>query len=243
MEGHHGYLRRDAGKALARGLGGHFPESWRPAEENAAVEVWLSIDEATAVCGLRLSDRSMRHRTYKLDHRPASLRPTMAAALVRLAGAHAAQVFLDPMCGAGTILAEQLVAAERTHRPLLVVGGDVEMDAVRSASANLRRLGGAHLAHWDATRLPLALEAVDHVVSNPPFGKQLSSPEAIRPLYAAMVREYNRVLRPGGQAILLVSDMAALYSAVRAVPWKAKRQFRVRVLGQPAQISVWRKEA
>jgi 23S rRNA G2445 N2-methylase RlmL len=243
MDGHHAYQRRDAGRSLARGLAGHFPSSWRPAEENAAIEVWLSINEARAVCGLRLSDRTMRHRTWKLEHRPASLRPTMAAALVRLAGAHAGQVVLDPMCGAGTILAEQLVSAERARCPLLVCGGDIESQAVQAASANLRRLGTAQLAHWDATRLPLAAETIDHIVSNPPFGKQLSDPEAIKQLYPAFVREYHRVLRPGGQAVLLVSDSGALRQAAADVSWKAKRQFRVRVLGQPAQISVWRKEA
>ncbi len=243
MEGKHGYLRRDAGKALARGLAGHFPASWRQAEENASIEVWLSINQASAVCGLRLSDRTMRHRTYKLDHLPASLRPTMAAALVRLAAAHAGEVVLDPMCGAGTILAEQLVRAERTRRPVVVWGGDLEAPAVRSAAANLSRLGKAHLARWDATRLPLPDASVDHVVSNPPFGKQLASPETVGPLYAAMLREYDRVLRPGGQAVLLVSDAGALRAGARGLPWKCRRQLRVRVLGMPAQISDWRKEA
>ncbi len=243
MEGHHAYQRRDAGKALARGLAGHFPESWRPAEENAAVEVWLSIDEATAVCGLRLSDRGMRHRSWKLEHRPASLRPTLAAAMIRLTAAYDGQVVLDPMCGAGTLLAEQLVAAERTRRPLQVVGGDIDAGAVRAASVNLRRLGVVSLASWDATRLPLVNTSVDHVVSNPPFGKQLSSQVAIRPLYAAMLREQNRVLRPGGQAVLLVSDLPALFEAARGLPWKPRKQVVVRILGQPARISVWRKEA
>src|SRR5438067_3661303 len=84
MTGPHVYRRVDAGKALARGLAGKLPPSWRPAEENAAVEIWLTIHGATAVCGLRLSDRSMRHRTYKSEHLPASLRPTVAAAMVRL---------------------------------------------------------------------------------------------------------------------------------------------------------------
>jgi tRNA (guanine6-N2)-methyltransferase len=242
MTGHHAYLRRDAGKAMARGLAGHFPDSWRPAEENASVEVWLSINEATAVCALRLSDRTMRHRDWKLEHLPASLRPTMAAAMIRLAGAHGGQLVLDPMCGAGTILAEQLVAAERARQAIHVVGGDIEVPAVRAAAANLRRLGGESLAHWDATRLPIASSVVDHVVSNPPFGKQLSSPALIRPLYAAMVREYDRVLRPGGQAVLLASDAAALSAAVGEVPWKLKRQLRVRVLGQLARMSAWRKE-
>jgi 23S rRNA G2445 N2-methylase RlmL len=242
MQGHHAYQRRDAGKALARGLAGHFPESWRPAEENAAIEVWLTINQNTAVCALRLSDRTMRHRRWKLEHLPASLRPTMASAMIRLAGARGGQVVLDPMCGAGTILAEQLAVAERSRQPVVVIGGDAEPSAVRAAASNLRRLGSASLAVWDATRLPLASSLVDHVVSNPPFGKQLSSPAQICPLYAAMVKEYDRVLRPGGQAVLLVSDAAALAAAVREVRWKSKRQVKVRVLGQPARISAWRKE-
>ena len=241
MEGHHGYLRKDAGKALARGLAGHLPESWRPADENAAVEVWLTIDQATAYCGLRLSDRTMRHRTYKLEHRPASLRPTVAAAMVRLANAHPGQVMLDPMCGAGTILAEQLVAASRFHAPLEVWGGDGEFAAARSALINLRRLGEARLARWDARCLPLPPGSVDCVISNPPFGKQLSSPEEVRPLYRDMVREYDRVLKPGGQAVLLVSDAPALREPAQQVGWKAGRRLRVRVLGQLAHLGVWRK--
>src|SRR5439155_8158347 len=78
MTGQHGYRRADASKALAKGLAGKLPASWRFAEENAAVEIWLTIHGATAVCGLRLSDRTMRHRTYKREHLPASLRPTVA---------------------------------------------------------------------------------------------------------------------------------------------------------------------
>src|SRR5262245_54093670 len=85
MTGTHGYRRGDARKALAEGLTGKFPASWRPAEENAAVEVWLTIHGATALCGLRLSDKTMRHRNYKVEHLPASLRPTVAAAMARLA--------------------------------------------------------------------------------------------------------------------------------------------------------------
>jgi 23S rRNA G2445 N2-methylase RlmL len=239
MEGHHGYLRRDAGKAFARGLEGKFPASWRPAEENAAVEFWLTIDHATAVCGLRLSDRTMRHRTYKLEHRPASLRPTVAAAMVRLAGAGTNNVFLDPMCGAGTILAEYLAAARGAHPP--PQGGDVDQSAVRAAAANLRRLGAAHLLRWDATRLPLPTGSADRVVSNPPFGKQLGASGGVRPLYRRALREYDRVMRPGGRAVLLAADAAALRGAALDAGWRPERELAVRVLGQRALLGVWRK--
>jgi tRNA (guanine6-N2)-methyltransferase len=266
MEGHHGYLRRDARKAFAAGLAGKFPDSWRPAEENAAVEFWLSIDGASAVCGLRLSDRTMRHRTWKLEHRPASLRPTVAAAMVRLAEVRPGHVVLDPMCGAGTILGEYLSVGSQTRRqgdkgtrrqggpsvslspcPLVSLsgmaawGGDLDFGAVRAAAANLRHLGPALLARWDARRLPLPEGSVDRIVSNPPFGKQLGRPEEIGPLYRDTVAEYDRVLRAGGRAVLLAGAAAPLREAARAVGWKRLREVAVRILGQSAVIGVWRK--
>jgi 23S rRNA G2445 N2-methylase RlmL len=244
MTGEHGYLRRDARKALAEGLAGKLPANWRPAEDNAAVEIWLTIHGATAVCGLRLSDRTMRHRTYKMEHLPASLRPTMAGAMARLADIKPDKVVLDPMCGAGTILAEVLELARHFRVHLgPVLGGDLDPAALRAAATNLRRVGRVLLARWDATGLPLAEKSVDRVICNPPFGKQLSRPEEIVPLYGQFIQECDRVLRHGGRAVLLVSDRGALNDAARAVGWRMERWLHVRVLGQPAHLSMWKKDA
>jgi 23S rRNA G2445 N2-methylase RlmL len=248
MEGVHGYRRVDALKALARGLTGKFPASWKPAEENAAIEVWLTINGATAVCGLRLSDRTMRHRTYKVEHFRASLRPTMAAALAWLGDLKPRQVVVDPMCGAGTILAEALLATRSKRLPdgtgwdLSIIGGDVDPAHVRAAEANLRRLGPVQLSSWDARHLPLESASVDRILSNPPFGKQLSTPGQIGPLYRDMIKEYDRVLHKGGKAVLLVADAGALKDAVQWVSWRQQRQVGVRVLGQRAVILVFRKD-
>jgi 23S rRNA G2445 N2-methylase RlmL len=240
MTGEHGYRRTDARMALAEGLAGKLPASWKHAEENAAVEIWLTIDGATAVCGLRLSDRTMRHRTYKLEHQPASLRPTVAAAMARLAQIKSGHVVLDPMCGAGTILAEIFELGRQDRiRHGLVIGGDIEVSALRAAGPNLRPLGQASLFRWDATRLPLASQSVDRIVCNPPFGKQLVSPEMIPGLYRRLVQEWQRVLRPRGQAVLLVSDFAALGKAAAEVRWRMGETVRLQVLGQRAAISVW----
>jgi len=241
MTGEHGYRRKDALEALARGLAGKFPHCWRPVEEDAALEIWLTIHGATAVCGLRLSDRAMRHRTYKIEHQRASLRPTVAAALVRLSDIRPGQTILDPTCGAGTILAETLAILATARQSWTVCGGDVDRAAVRMAATNLRRLGRALLCRWDATRLPLADASIDRIVSNPPFGRQLGRPEEIAPLYRRLVLDYDRVLKPNGLVVLLVSDIPKLSDAARAAGWKAERRFRVRVLGQSAVASVWRK--
>jgi tRNA (guanine6-N2)-methyltransferase len=245
MTGTHGYRRIDARQAMIRGLRGHIPPSWREVEEDASVEIWLTIHGRQAVCGLRLSDASMRHRTYKTEHRPASLRPTVAAAMVRLAGASAGQIVLDPMCGGGTILAEQIALAHRRRAgEISVLGGDRDADAIRAAAANLRRAGpGWKLVRWDARRLPLADRSVDRIVCNPPFGVQLGDPDSIGPLYRALAAECDRVLKPEGRAVVLVADAAMWQPAATGVGWRARRRLRIRVLGQPAEMSVWRKPA
>jgi 23S rRNA G2445 N2-methylase RlmL len=241
MQGPHGYRRVDALKAMAGGLQGKWPASWRPAEENAALEVWLTIHGATAFCGIRLSDRTMRHRDYKREHIAASLRPTVAAAMVHLAQIKPRQVILDPMCGAGTILAELLEYARNLYGGVTAWGGDADSAALRAAAANLRRLGLSELVRWDAGRLPLPDQTFDCIISNPPFGKQLSSPDEIGRLYRRALHEYNRVLRANGLAVLIVSELSPLKDAVRCVGWQFMRKIRVRVLGQSAVISVLKK--
>src|SRR5262249_53745904 len=104
-----------------------------------------------------------------------------------------------------------------------------------------RRVGAPQLCRWDATRLPLASASVDRIISNPPFGKQLSSPGQIGPLYRRMVAEDDRVLKPGGAAVLLVSGQEALREPAAAGGGKGAKGQGVRVLGQRARISVWRK--
>jgi ubiquinone/menaquinone biosynthesis C-methylase UbiE len=60
-------------------------------------------------------------------------------------------------------------------------------------------------------------------------------------LYREIVVEWDRVLKPGGRAVVLVHEQELLLGAIRKVGWGAQRQYRIRVLGLPATLSVWRK--
>lgn len=242
MQGEHGYRRADARAAFTAGLEGVIPRGWQFSNENAWLEIWLTIHGKAAVCGVRLTDRTMRHRTYKLEHLPASLRPTVAGAMVRLAGIGPGMTVLDPMCGAGTILAEAAeIAGRRRGEPVRVIGGDVDANAVFVASQNLAKMNAIQIARWDAADLPLASESVDRIVCNPPFGKQLSSPKEIGGLYEAAAQEWNRVLKPGGRAVLLVMEQDLLNDVLRPYRWNPTRLLKVRLLGQSTILSVWQK--
>ncbi|MCS7167089.1 MAG: RNA methyltransferase [Gemmatales bacterium] len=247
MYGEHGYRRVDALEALARGLRGKIPGSWRPVEEDAAVEIWLTIRGKTAVCGLRLSDATMRHREYKVEHLPASLRPVAAAALIWLVQPDPSELVLDPMCGAGTILAERLGFA-RAGR---ILGGDREWSALRAARANLeyfRRFRPAEedqyswpLLRWDARRLPLAAKSVPVLACNPPYGKQISPDEDIGLLYRELVPEWHRVLTSPGRAAILVADWEAFAHPAERCGWQCRRRYRVLLLGQEVWLTLWHK--
>jgi 23S rRNA G2445 N2-methylase RlmL len=237
MRGEHGYRRIDALKAMAKGLAGKFPASWQPVAEGAAIEFWLTIWGKKAICGVRLSDQSMRHRTYKEAHIPASLRPVVAAAMVRLADLQPRQWLLDPCCGAGTILGERLMVEGEAR----VLGGDMDRDALRAANTNLRKWKEVRLLRWDACQLPLRDNFFPCIVCNPPFGEQLGDPETIGMFYHELVGECNRVLKPDGRAILLVSNVDALQTAAWQVGWQQEARYRLRLLGQSATILCWRK--
>lgn len=241
MQGEHGYRRHDAREAFVAGLDGVIKPGWQFSNENAWLEIWLTIKSKTAVCGVRLTDRTMRHRTYKLEHIPASLRPTVAGAMVRLAGIGPGMTVLDPMCGAGTILAEAVeVANRRRGDPVRVIGGDIDANARFVASQNTEKLG-VKVERWDARDLPLETASVDRLISNPPFGKQLLSLSHIGPLYEAAADEWDRVLRPGGRAVLLVMEQGLLRDVLRGRGWTPSREYRLRLLGQPCVLSVWQK--
>src|SRR5262249_46322536 len=132
-------------------------------------------------------------------------------------------------------------SAEGAGWQMNFIGGDIDASHVRAAQANLRQFDITDVRSWDARELPLDDASVERIVCNPPFGKQLSTPEAILPLYRESVREMDRVLRPGGKAVLIVMDAKALRAAVERVGWKEQRHAQVRILGQRAFIGVYRK--
>ncbi len=234
------YRRVDAQNAVERGIDARYNRRWFRVEDDANLEVWLHMVERRAILGLRLTDRTMRHRTYKLEHLPASLRPTIAFAMVWLSGINENDLFLDPMCGAGTILIERAQAGR--YKELL--GGDIRQEAVDVAKANIgNKYKPISVRVWDARHLPLADNSVTKVVTNLPFGRQIGSPEELGPLYGGVAKEVARVLAVGGRVVFLTSEWSKLVDAIKRIPSLkiAPEHYTVCVLGVTARIIVCEK--
>jgi 23S rRNA G2445 N2-methylase RlmL len=140
---------------------------------------------------------SLHRRAYREYEHDAALRPTVAAAMVRLADPEPGDRVVDPLCGSGTIPIEAAFSRQNapvrpTHEPAVsalqflerpaetqhdtnsvdidIVGRDSDPESVSGARENARAAGVAGETTFreaDATTTPVD---ADIVVSDLPFG-------------------------------------------------------------------------
>jgi 23S rRNA G2445 N2-methylase RlmL len=196
----------------------------------AELEVWACEYQAGRfVAGLRLTDARMRQHGGRSVERRGALRPTLAAALVDLAG-EPSGVLLDPCCGSGTILAE---AAAVGWTP---VGLDIDPSAVAIARGNVPR---AAVEVGDALSMSFPDASAAACVTNLPFGHQYRIPEKMTKWLRTVLTEIARVTRPGGHVVLLAPDMPATVLPPSLCPVAA---FPVRLLGRNATAWSYRRQ-
>jgi tRNA (guanine6-N2)-methyltransferase len=234
-QGSHEFRRVDAGNAVSDALREALPRGMRMVKDEADIEFWLWLSGSEALLGLRLSDATMRHRTYKQEHLPASLRPTVAAAMALLSRPTAQDIVLDPLAGAGTILIERALLAPVQEE----LGGDIRKEAVVMARRNAQAAGvRARWQVWDARALPLEPGSVNRILTNLPFGKQIGTHEANIRLYAELAKEFGRVLAEDGILVTLTSEDRLWETVLRDAGWRISKKVVLVVLGQPASIFV-----
>jgi 23S rRNA G2445 N2-methylase RlmL len=186
------FLRSDLRRQMEHAIQAERPR-WRPGDP-AQIEVWVSeCRPGRFVAGLRLSDASMRQHQGRAAERPGALRPTVAAAMVPLAG-EPAGMLVDPCCGSGTILSEALRAGWDA------VGRDLDPAAVEVARRNAP---GARAEVGDARCLDLQDGTAAGYVSNLPFGSQYTVQGDMGTWLRQVLGEAARVTRACGRVVLL----------------------------------------
>lgn len=231
--GYHDYNSMEIAAAAGAGVVRRY--GWRVDLEHYDYDVRVYVTDRTALVGLRLSDEPL-HKRARVRHGAASLNPTVAHAMCRLAQPAGDQVFVDPMCGAGTILIERA----GMEKAALLIGGDLFAEPLEAARTNLLAAAiKAELLQWDARELPLAAASVDAVVCNLPWGRRIGSHRVNQHLYPGFVRELARVLAPGGRAVLLTQEKRLLSRLVeRSRHLELVRQYQLSLAGTHPAIYV-----
>lgn len=225
--GRRNYSADEIKQAVAAGVQAAQGWVYTPDDRQADVNLRVFIEHERGWIGMRLAQHALHERAYKTAQIAGSLKPSVAAALVRLAALPRGARLLDPCCGAGTIVAEAAALG------LDAVGGDLSGEALAAARTNAPSVPAAR---WDAQRLPLPDGTFDAVVSNLPWGRQVQVDQALAALYEGCLREIQRVLTPGGAAVLLTSAPELLDTHAFTV----MQQSEISLFGQIPTVTVLR---
>lgn len=204
------YSRFEIATKAMEGINKHYPNWNIGTSQNHQIEFRIDIEHHDVIFSHRLTDATFRFRNQTRRFSRASLLPTVAHAMVWLSDPKSTDIFVDPCCGSGTILSERA-----TYPANQIVGGDISDVVTNVAKSNLDDLK-VQMNVWDGRELPFTNGCVDKIVTNLPFGKQISPDEDLELFNHHIMNEICRVLKPSGKAVILSESVDQLF-------WEAKR--------------------
>lgn len=221
-------------------------------EDHTQFDIRVFIDKTQVYVSVRLTEKPLFWRDYKINSYKGALRPSIAAAMVFKSLLHCHIVanrackegsrweplnqllrVVDNTCGSGTILCEALGLG------LEVYGGDIDAGAVMISQASLESLGyvGAdRIKKLDCTKSGWPDNNFDIAVSNLPYGKIIKV-EKKSDFYKKTLAEYMRIVKPGGIICLLLPDSEVLNKVLKnSTQIKDVKRARLGFLGQTPEM-------
>lgn len=140
---------------------------------------------------------------------PIAIHPKYARFLVNTTGTRKGETVLDPFCGTGGILLEAGMLGRE------IIGNDFSLNMVKGARLNLKYFGlrDAIITNEDIADLELHRQ-VDAIATDLPYGRNSNmKAESILALYSTAFKKFNKFLKTGGVASVIVSDLGHLEEA------------------------------
>uniref|UniRef100_T1IW69 THUMP domain-containing protein n=1 Tax=Strigamia maritima TaxID=126957 RepID=T1IW69_STRMM len=146
---------------------------WTVDLEDYDLELLLNIHGNDVGFAISLTKSSLYRRNIThFGH--TTLKSTIAHSMLRLSAIKDHEIVCDPMCGTGSIPIEGKICWPTAH----VLCGDFYAKDVEKTKMNVKALKTSldiELLQWDATRLPLANEQLNAIITDLPFGKRYTN--------------------------------------------------------------------
>jgi tRNA (guanine6-N2)-methyltransferase len=236
-KGSHTYNRFEAAQKVMEGIKNRYPHRRLGTPNNHDVEFRLDIENYCAIFSLRLTNSKFRFRQNSRSFTAASLLPTVAHAMVWLSKPKEEDIFIDPCCGSGTILSERL-----SYPFTYIGGGDIDNNAVSAAKMNLKN-SLAEVFQWDARELTFSNNSITKIVTNLPFGKQISFGTKTEEVNRAILSEIYRVLSYEGIAVVLSEGWSEILQWAKIQGFSLIESYNLSLKGLHPTIYVFKKES
>lgn len=189
---------------------------------------------------LKLVDFLNYKREWRESLVSTSLEPSLAYLMCFLSGISSNDIFLDPMCGSGTIIIERALAGPYKK----VIGSDIDKKAIQSTEINIKVAGQKIEAHkWDAIRLPLRNDSVTKVVVNMPYGIRVGKHNLNLKLYSLFFQELKRILCDKATIVILTQEKKLIYQTLKEnKEFQLKKQLTINIGGLQPDIFVLTKK-
>ncbi len=181
--------------------------------ESFEIEVRVDLYGRRLIAGVQHTRVSLGNRIRRGRVLRSSLKPTIAASMLRLAGAHAGPGrLIDPMCGAGVIPVE----AARANPLLEVCASDWDPETVETARGTLSNHDLAlEVRVADARALKEQTDGrFDYIVTDPPHGLRQARRARLTALYSELLAAFERVLKPSGRIVVVVVKYRVFLAAL-----------------------------
>lgn len=199
--GKRNYNYHEIKEHIAAGIIQSYP-MWQYVEDDsdATLNLRLFIEQDNALIGLRLARDPLHRRPYKQETLAGSTKPPVAAAMLRLANLKSNHHVLDPFCGSGTI------PIEAVKMGYIGAGSDSNPEAVVVSKRNANDAEeNISFTVEDARQLSHEDDSFDGLVSNLPWGRQITVDDDLRAVYHLSYKEMRRVVKKGGKIVLLTT--------------------------------------
>lgn len=186
---------------------------------------------------VRLTPRPLATRAWRVCNREGALNASVAHAMALFTRPTADDVFVNLMCGSGTLLIERLAAGPVAQ----VIGYDHDPMALECARRNAEAAGYAEqikLREGDARGdLTMTARSADVIVADLPFGNLVGSHEDNLDIYPLVFKEAARIAKPGARVAFISHEIRLMESLLeQSTVWKQEQVIRITLGGLHPRI-------